>query len=128
MSTSTSTSTAKKEEENGLVEVTWSGKKIFLQKSKLDEWFHDASFEERVDYVESHPYIKQIPLHHFQDVPKESPPDPENYVMVHWSGNKAIMLPRQQLDDWYDGSYEQHVDYVLKVRVRKILYCVRLYT
>ena len=28
-----------------LVEVTWAGKKLWLERSKLDEWYHTKSFE-----------------------------------------------------------------------------------
>jgi len=28
-----------------LVEVTWAGKKLWLERSKLDEWYHAKSFE-----------------------------------------------------------------------------------
>ena len=96
------------------VEVTWSGKKIFLERDKLDEWYHGKSFEDRRDYVETHPYVQQkIALHHFNEIP-QAPPDPEDYALVHWSGNKVLMLHKKQLDEWFHSSYEKHVDYVKK--------------
>jgi hypothetical protein len=101
-----------------LVEVTWSGKTLFLNHAKLDEWYHQ-NFEDHVYYVETHPWIVQkIPLHNFEDpaetteeggVPER--PDPNDYVMVQWSG-KSLLLARKQLDDWYHNSFEHRVDYV----------------
>ena len=98
------TSESKKGGEDSLIEVSWSGRKIFLDRTKLDEWYHEKSFEDRVDFVDTHPFVKGMRLHHFNEIPK-SPPDPDDYVLVHWSG-KTLMLHRKQLDEWYESSYE----------------------
>jgi hypothetical protein len=103
-----------------MVEVSWSGKKILIARSKLDEWFHGKAFEEQVDYCESHPELlntkKKIAYHHFgnRHAAQLPPPVLNDYVLVHWSGDKELLLRREQLDDWYHGSYESHVDYVQK--------------
>lgn len=106
--------------EEDMVEVSWSGKKIFIARSKLDEWFHGKAFEEKVDYIESHPELKKkVAFHHFgHSAGRHAAQAPEqvlnNYVLVHWSGNKELLLRREQLDEWYHGSYEAHVDFVKK--------------
>jgi hypothetical protein len=107
-----------------MVEVSWSGnKKILIARSKLDEWFHGKAFEEKVDYCESHPELvhtnnKKVAYHHFNYVPRHAAQAPapvlNDYVLVHWSGDKELLLRREQLDEWYHGSYESHVDYVQK--------------
>jgi hypothetical protein len=108
-----------------MVEVSWSGKKILIARSKLDEWFHGKAFEEQVDYCESHPELlhnntntnKKIAYHDFgknRHAAQLPPPVLNDYVLVHWSGDKELLLRREQLDDWYHGSYESHVDYVKK--------------
>jgi hypothetical protein len=106
-----------------MVEVSWSGKKILIARSKLDEWFHGKAFEEKVDYCESHPELldnnqnkKKIAYHHFgsRHAAQLPPPVLNDYVLVHWSGDKELLLRREQLDDWYHGSYESHVNYVQK--------------
>ena len=97
------------------VEVTWSGKKLLLKRSSLDEWYHGKSYEDRVQYMEDHPFMEQpVKIHHFDAIPDDTPPDLTDYAVVHWSGNKVIMLPKAKLDEWYNSSYEQHVDYVKK--------------
>ena len=95
------------------VEVTWSGKKLLLKRSQLDEWFHGKSFEDKVDYVRTHPFTVQIPVHKFESKfdPKEELFDPDDYVLIHWSG-KDLLLEKNMLDKWYDMPYEMHDDYV----------------
>jgi len=55
--------------------------------------------------------MKQIPIHRFREIPKEPVKDMDNYVLVHWS-NKALMLEKDQLEDWYKRSFEEHDDFV----------------
>ena len=129
------------------VQVTWSGKKIWIERAKLDEWYNQ-SYEARVYHVKSHPYIVQrVPIHKFKkdDVPdlaeaeetttwkreeageedakkkeaeakkaqedSEEPPDMSKLVLVHWGG-KSLLLEREQLDEWYSESYEDHLDFI----------------
>lgn len=95
------------------VEVTWSGKKLLLKRAMLDEWYHGKSFEDKVQYVEDHPFVSQpVPIHRFKAILTETPPDPNDFALVHWSGTKVLMLPKEKLDEWYDESYEKHDDYV----------------
>ena len=109
---------------NDLVQVSWSGKHIFIEKSKLDEWY-SQSFEEHEEYVKQHPWaVQQIPVHDFnRDMEKreaaaakeEKPKEPlemSNYVVVHWN-NKSLLLPRDQLEIWYDDlGPEERMDYI----------------
>lgn len=105
---------------NDHVAVSWSGKKLLIAREKLDEWYHAKPFEEKVDYAESHPELivptkttkqQKIPFHHFNKHASQSP-NINDYVLVHWSGDKVLLLHRGQLDEWYHSSYEMHHDYV----------------
>lgn len=119
---------------SGMVEVAWSGKKLFIQATKLDEW-RDKSFEQREAWVENHPWAisAEAPIYHptfegaktvesdddieedikkFQKPKKKEPEGLSDYVVVHWNG-KSLLLPRAQLDDWYEAkSPEDRLDYI----------------
>lgn len=42
-----------------LVEVSWTGRKLLIKRSLLDEWYHRMTYEEKVQYVKEHPYAEQ---------------------------------------------------------------------
>jgi hypothetical protein len=102
-------------EEADLVEVEWTGRKLFLKKDKLDEWHAMATDEQRVDYVNDHPEFRHtggpIGVHRMKNE-KQSLQEPDDLVLVHWSGSKVLLLERAQLDEWFSSSYEDHVDFV----------------
>jgi hypothetical protein len=104
------------EPDKDFVEVTWGGKKLLLKESQLDEWYHNKSFEEKVDFVNQHPWIKQpVGVHKFNNTKfnkDEDLMDPSDYVLVRWSGDRVLLLERNQLDTWYDQSFEMHQEYV----------------
>lgn len=121
---------------SGMVEVSWSGKKLFIKASMLDEW-RDQSFEQREAWVENHPWAlsEEAPEYHpsfeggksldtdddidedikkFQHAKKkkEDTEAPANHLIVHWNG-KSLMLPRNLLDEWYERkSPEEKLDFV----------------
>ena len=120
---------------SGMVEVSWSGKKLFIQAKQLDEW-REQSFEQREAWVENHPWAVSgdIPVYHptfegakstdtdddiDEDIKKfqkpkekEDPSKMSDYVVVHWNG-KSLLLPRKELDGWYDNkSPEDRADYI----------------
>jgi hypothetical protein len=123
---------------HGLVQVAWSGKRLWIQAAKLDEWRNQA-FEQRDAWVEKHPYaVSETPVYHpsyegavdedDEDgaavakpvIPKFKPPkktasgelDQSEYVIIHWS-DKSLMMPRTQLDDWYERkSPEDKLDFL----------------
>lgn len=120
---------------SGMVEIAWSGKKLFIQAAKLDEW-REQSFEQREAWVENHPWAvsAEAPIYHptfegaksgadtdddidedikkFQKKTKKEPEGLSDYVVVHWNG-KSLLLPRNQLDDWYENkSPEDRMEYV----------------
>ena len=43
--------------DDDLVEIKWSGNVIALPRHKVDNWFHNKSFEAKCEYVEKHPEI-----------------------------------------------------------------------
>ena len=98
-------------EEPTLVEVSWGGKKLYLHQSKLDEWHRLKTADKKVDWINSHPEARgeNVAVH------RESGRDlqnPDDLVLVKWSGDKLLLLERKQLDSWYSGSFEDHTDYV----------------
>ena len=42
---------------------------------------------------------------------KKEPEGLSDYVVVHWNG-KSLLLPRAQLDDWYEQGPEDRMEYV----------------
>lgn len=101
------------------VEVTWSGKKLLIQKNFLETWYHD-SYENRDWYVKEHPWISQaIPIHKFKtrgDPEEQEPEAPEGvdlsqFVVVHFAG-KSLLLQRTQLDNWYHESPEDRAEFL----------------
>lgn len=122
------------------MEVEWHGKKIFLKKDKLDEWHSVKSDEQRVDYINSHPDVRDpVAVHRMKK--DRNLQEPDDLVLVSWSGNKVrlqlsflncsilfsrflrpslnlgkqvLLLERAQLDEWYHSSFEDHVDFVQK--------------
>ena len=118
---------------SGMVEVAWSGKKLYIQASKLDEW-REQSFEQRDAWVANHPWAvaAEAPMYHptfegaktdsdddidedikkLQKPKKKEPEGLSDYVVVHWNG-KSLLLPRKDLDDWYENkSPEDRLDYI----------------
>lgn len=78
------------EANTNLVEVEWGGKKLLLKKEKLDEWHGMTSVEQRADYVNSHPEVRSgepIAVHRMDRV--RNLQEPDDLVLVHWSGNKV---------------------------------------
>ena len=102
-------------QESDLVEVEWTGRKLFLKKDKLDEWHGMATEEQRVDYINDHPEFRgsgdPIAVHRMKNE-KRSLQEPDDLVLVHWSGVKVLLLERSQLDEWYSSSFEDHLDFV----------------
>lgn len=129
MGDETSNSAAK-----GMVEVSWSGKKLLIKASMLDEW-RAQSFEEREAWVENHPWAlsEDAAEYHpsfeggksldtdddidedikkFQHKKKAEPEAPASHLIVHWNG-KSLMLPRNLMDEWYERkSPEDKMDFV----------------
>jgi hypothetical protein len=121
---------------HGLVQVSWSGKRLWIQANKLDEWRNQA-FEQRDAWVEKHPYaISETPVYHpsyegavdeddddgaavakpvikkFVPKTKDGELDQSEYVIIHWS-DKSLMMPRAQLDEWYERkSPEDKLDFI----------------
>lgn len=84
---------------NDLVVVEWHGRKIFIKKEKLDEWHGMKSEEQKVDYVNSHPEVRQgepVSVHRMNRV--RALQEDDDLVMVHWSGNKVRR--RSTTVDW----------------------------
>jgi hypothetical protein len=85
--------------ENDLVEVEWTGKKLLLKKDKLDEWHSMANNEQRVDYMNSHPEFRHsgdpIMVHRMDNSKNRSLQEPDDLVLVHWSGTKVKNLHLQ---------------------------------
>jgi hypothetical protein len=72
-----------------LVVVEWHGKKIYLKKDKLDEWHAKKSPEQKVDYINSHPDIRgPVNVHRMMKNNRDLQ-EPDDLVLVHWSGNKV---------------------------------------
>lgn len=97
--------------EEPLVEVCWGGKKLHLHQSKLDEWHNMKTADKKVDWINSHPEARDrnVAVHRENGSELQTPDD---LVLVKWSGDKLLLLERKQLDVWYHGSYEDHVDFV----------------
>ena len=79
-----------------LVEVEWHGRKIFLKKDKLDEWHGMESAEQKVDYVNTHPEVRSgapVTVHRLNRV--QPLQEPDDLVLVHWSGNKVRIATRR---------------------------------
>ena len=107
--------------DEALVEVTWSGKKIFLPKKKLEEWY-DQSYEMHDDYVKEHPWVVQnVPVHKLKPMPDSNPEEADEkeeeelsqVVVVHWCG-KSLLLKRDKLDEFHQGDAEQRAEYLRK--------------
>ena len=100
-------------EEPNLVEVSWGGRKIFLHQAKLDEWHRLKSADKKVEWINSHPEARgeNVAVHR-EGGGSNDLQNPDDLVLVKWSGDKVLLFERKQLDDWYNGSYEDHVDYV----------------
>jgi hypothetical protein len=81
--------------ESDLIEVEWTGKKILLKKDKLDEWHMMATDEQRIDYINSHPEFRHAPGDSInvyrmnKSNENRSLQEPDDLVLVHWSGNKV---------------------------------------
>jgi hypothetical protein len=99
-------------EEKNIVEVNWHGKTLYFTKDKMDEFYSKKSDEQRVEYINSHPEVK-TPVNIYRSSDRQLQ-EPDDLVLVKWSGDKLLLLERQQLDDWYSGSYEDHVDFISK--------------
>lgn len=108
----------------GMVEVAFSGKKVFLNSEHLDKW-REMSFEQRDAWVENHPFnvSKEETVYHptfegaapgtdtdddidadikkFQK-PKKQEDTPGDFVVVHFNG-KSLLLPRKEVNDWYEN-------------------------
>lgn len=121
--TKSTTTTMSEDETKGpteMIPVTWSGKKLFIEKSKLDEWY-DNSFESRKFYAEEHPWAVQgsvFKIHDFDQERKDKEEkkadeevDMSKFVVVHWS-SKSLLLRREQLDTWYSESPEDRCEFV----------------
>lgn len=111
---------AEKSGKHELVEVTWSGKKLFLDRAMLEEWYNQ-SFEEHDEYVKKHPWCVQADVYRMpQPTPKEEEPEPEKkpevpeqsqFVVVHF-GNKSVLLKREYLEDWYNTNAESKKEWL----------------
>jgi len=101
-------------EEANLVTVEWGGRKLYLHQSKLDEWHGLKSADKKVDWINDHPEAldKDVAVHREAGGERSSIQNPEDLVLVKWSGDKLLLFERKQLDEWYSGSFEDHVDYV----------------
>jgi hypothetical protein len=56
-----------KSKDEDLVEVSWTGRKLLIKRSLLDGWYHQMSYEEKVQYVKEHPYAEQpVNVHTFK--------------------------------------------------------------
>lgn len=103
-----------------MIPVTWSGKKLFIEKKKLDEWY-DNSFESRKYYAEEHPWAVQGTVFKIHDFEKERKEKEENeaeeeidmsqFVVVHWA-SKSLLLKRDQLEKWYAEGPEDRCEFV----------------
>lgn len=103
------------DKDDELLEVSWSGKKLLLKRTKLDEWYHSISFEDRVQFFKDHPHLQQpIAVHKFADISRDEVPNADDFALVHWSGDKLLMIPKTELEIWYNEGYEDHVDWVKK--------------
>jgi len=98
-----------------LVEVSWGGKKIHIHQQKLDEWHELKTADKKVDWINSHPEARgeNVALHR-EGGGDRALQNNDDLVLVKWSGTKLLLFERSQLDDWYHGSYEDHVDYIEK--------------
>lgn len=84
-----------------MVEVTWSDRKLLIDRAKLDEW-HSIKSEGKAHFIEEHPEL----------ICEQDNSNADDFVLVHWSGNKILRLSRKQLDEWFHQSFEMHVDFV----------------
>lgn len=102
--------------EDAVVEITWSGKKLFLDRATLEEW-HNQSFEARDHFVKTHPWIVHEPartLKHeksTEEKEKAKPTDLSSFVVVHWNG-KSLLLKREVLDQWHEQSPEERAEFL----------------
>ena len=114
---STDKADADKTDVTELVPVAWSGKKLFIEKTKLDEWY-EQSYEQHDAYAKEHPWaVQRIAVHDFsKDKAKQEANSAKNtemsdYVVVHWSG-KSLLLKRSELDIWYKEGPEERREFV----------------
>ena len=79
-----------------LVEVEWTGKKLMIKKETLDEWHSMATDEQRVDYINHHPEFRPngdpIAVHRMKSNENRSLQEPDDLVLVHWSGTKVHFI------------------------------------
>ena len=71
--------------------------------------------DKKVDWINSHPEARgqNVALHRENSSAVDRAlQNSDDLVLVKWSGNKLLLFEREQLDAWYSGSYEEHVDYV----------------
>lgn len=121
----------------GMVEVAFSGKKVFMNAEFLDQW-RDMSFEQRDAWVENHPFNvskEEVEYHptfegaatagvdtdddidvdikKFQKPKKkEDATTQSDFVVVHFNG-KSLLLPRKEMNDWYENkSPEEKLEFV----------------
>jgi hypothetical protein len=96
-------------EEPNLVEVEWAGRKLFLHQDKLEEWHAKSTDQQKVQYINTHPGIREpVSVHRMEERDMQNPDD---LVLVMWYGHK-LLLEREQLDEWYHSSFEAHRDFV----------------
>lgn len=100
-----------------IVEVNWAGNTLHFKRDKLDEWHSAKTVDQKVDWINSHPEARdeRVAVHREADSTTGGTMNPDELVLVSWSGKK-LLLERAQLEDWYNSSYESHVDYVHKHR------------
>lgn len=110
---------------SGMVEISFSGKKLMVKADFLDQW-RDMSFEQKEVWFENHKHniTEENPEYHptfegaasgvdtdddidvdikkFQK-PKKKKEDQElsDYVVVHFNG-KSLLLPRKEITAWYE--------------------------
>jgi hypothetical protein len=77
------------EPNDNLIEVSWHGKKIYLHKTKLDEWHSQKSDETRVDYINAHPELRDPVSVHRTSKQNRALQEPDDLVLVTWSGTKV---------------------------------------
>lgn len=100
-----------------IVEVNWAGKTLHFRKNKLDEWHAAKTADQKLDWINSHPEARDedVAVHREKGFSAGGTMNPDELVLISWSGKK-LLLERAQLEDWYNSSYESHVDYVHKNR------------
>jgi hypothetical protein len=97
--------------EPNLVKVEWAGRQLFLHQDKLEEWHSNSTDSEKVLYINTHPDIRRGEQQPVAVHRERGTSNPDDLVLIMFSG-QHILLERDQLDEWYNSSFEAHLEFI----------------